>query len=78
MRSSSTRTGRTWKTCLIDTFGQPNSGKLDFNNASQQALRRPPARAAGSAPASPLSEQQLQRPGRATFSTFRNSRRSPG
>src|SRR5436305_11771151 len=26
------------ESALANTFGQPNSGKLDFNNASQQAL----------------------------------------
>ena len=31
---------------LMATFGQPNSGKLEFNNASQQALVEPLARAA--------------------------------
>lgn len=45
---------------LANTFGQPNSGKLDFNNASQQALlerlREPLARSGV-----PLSEPQLQK-----------------
>jgi len=44
---------------LITTFGQPNSGKLEFNNASQQALanrlREPLARAGVS-----MSDPQLQ------------------
>jgi len=44
---------------LMSTFGQPNSGKLEFNNASQQAianrLRDPLARAGVS-----MSEQQVQ------------------
>jgi preprotein translocase subunit SecF len=44
---------------LVSTFGQPNSGKLDFNNASQAdliaRLRDPLARAGVS-----MSEQQLQ------------------
>jgi len=44
---------------LTATFGQPQSGKLDFNNTSQQALmdrlRDPLARAGAS-----LNEQQLQ------------------
>jgi preprotein translocase subunit SecF len=44
---------------LANTFGQPNSGKLDFNNASQQSLqqrlREPLARSGV-----PMSEQQLQ------------------
>jgi preprotein translocase subunit SecF len=45
---------------LDTTFGQPNNGKLDFNNASQQALadrlRDPLARASV-----PMSDQQLQK-----------------
>ena len=44
---------------LMATFGQPNNGKLEFNNASQQAianrLREPLARAGVS-----MSEPQLQ------------------
>jgi preprotein translocase subunit SecF len=44
---------------LVAAFGQPNSGKLEFNNASQQAvidrLREPLARAGVA-----LSEQQLR------------------
>ena len=44
---------------LFQTFGQPATGKLDFNNASQEALadrlRDPLARAGV-----PMSEQQLQ------------------
>ena len=44
---------------LNATFGQPGSGKLDFNNASQQALadrlRDPLARNGV-----PMTEQQLQ------------------
>jgi len=44
---------------LMTTFGQPNNGKLEFNNASQQALagrlREPLARAGVS-----MSEPQLQ------------------
>ncbi len=44
---------------LFQTFGQPASGKLDFNNASQEALvnrlRDPIARAG-----IPMSDQQLQ------------------
>jgi preprotein translocase subunit SecF len=47
------------ETALMATFGQPNSGKLEFNNASQQALmdrlREPLARAGV-----PMSELQLQ------------------
>ncbi len=44
---------------LISTFGQPNSGKLDFNNAGREALAerlREPLARAGVA----LSDQQLQ------------------
>jgi preprotein translocase subunit SecF len=44
---------------LASTFGQPGSGKLDFNNASQQSLLnalREPLQNAGAQ----LSEQQLQ------------------
>src|SRR5690349_17706478 len=45
---------------LTATFGDPSSGKLDFNNASQQQLldrlREPLARAGV-----PLNEQQLQK-----------------
>jgi preprotein translocase subunit SecF len=44
---------------LLKTFGQPNSGKLDFNNASQQSvaerLRDPLARAGVA-----MNDQQLQ------------------
>jgi len=47
------------ESALMTTFGQPNNGKLEFNNASQQAivdrLREPLARAGVS-----LSEQQLR------------------
>jgi len=45
---------------LVNTFGQPGSGKLDFNNTSKEALadrlREPPARAGV-----PMAEQQLQK-----------------
>jgi len=47
------------ETALLRTFGQPNSGKLEFNNASQQALAtrlRDPLAAAGVS----MSEPQLQ------------------
>jgi len=47
------------ETTLANTFGQPNSGKLDFNNATQQSLierlREPLARAGV-----PISEPKLQ------------------
>src|SRR3954452_2721136 len=47
------------ESALMTTFGQPNNGKLEFNNASQQAiverLREPLARAGVS-----LTDQQLR------------------
>lgn len=47
------------ETALMTTFGQPNNGKLEFNNASQQAiidrLREPLARAGVS-----MTDQQLR------------------
>jgi preprotein translocase subunit SecF len=56
---------------LLATFGQPGSGKLDFNNASQQALidrlRDPLARANV-----PMSEPQLQKLA-ADLTTFRDT-----
>src|SRR5437016_11062000 len=56
---------------LAATFGQPNSGKLDFNNASQQALidrLRDPLARGGVA----LSEPQLQKLA-ADLLNFRNT-----
>jgi len=59
------------ETALANTFGQPNSGKLDFNNASQQALierlRDAIARAGV-----PMSDPQLQKLA-ADLLTFRNT-----
>jgi len=50
----------TMQNVLSSTFGQPNNGKLDFNNASQQALaerlRDPLARAGV-----PMNDQQFQK-----------------
>ena len=37
-RRSSTSTAQAMEDVLTTTFGQPGGGKLDFNNASQQAL----------------------------------------
>jgi len=59
------------ETALANTFGQPNSGKLDFNNASQQTLverLRDPLARAGVA----ISEPQLQRL-TADMLSFRNT-----
>lgn len=59
---------------LVTAFGQPNSGKLEFNNASQQALidrlREPLARGGVA-----LSEQQLRDLAR-ELTTQRDSRHS--
>jgi preprotein translocase subunit SecF len=59
------------ETALAVTFGQPNSGKLDFNNASQQVLvdrlREPLARSGVA-----MSEPQLQKLA-ADLLNFRNT-----
>jgi len=62
---------RTMADVLQSTFGQPNSGKLDFNNASQQALVdriREPLQRNGAQ----LSEDQLHRLA-ADMLAFRNT-----
>ena len=61
---------------LAATFGQPDSGKLDFNNASQKSLAerlRDPLARAGVA----MSEPQLQET-RRTFWIIATRRPVPG
>jgi preprotein translocase subunit SecF len=62
------------ESALLNTFGQPNSGKLEFNNASQQAIidrLRDPLAAAGVS----LSEQQLRDLAR-ELATYRDGKMS--
>ena len=70
------RTAQAMEDVLTTTFGQPNSGKLDFNNASQQALvdrLRDPLARAGVA----MSEQQLQKLARDLL-TYRDTPHASG
>lgn len=57
------QTRRTMVATLESTFGQPNSGKLDFNNATQESLKerlRDPLQKAGAAMSEPQLDQAVK------------------